>query len=381
MKVTFFAVESTNYDYESAEYRVTAIILDTAHYRLFRPVRSDLLSTDAKTHFIKLDFINKGIDAVNLPSILRSKSVTETVPAYFKEKEPPIISYTYTKTIASKIFNFSSTLLDLDYHQFHNNPSPCECNTSSHLYQPYGHVITGDLSIIPNSKLRDMIAKGPKYREPCKVDWDKNLSLLCEAVDQYALQWAKREIVELSVLSSWKEMVKGQIEERISKLKQNFKQPTDNVLQNVDVKACLSDLHNKYVFVPAEKAPNNIIIICKRYYIETLIKELGLDNCFTPTGNSTYTSCQMSSEDIVNTHDTFMKSLGIELSDNDKRLPYLYWNPKLHKSPVKHRFIAGSSKCTTKQLSSLLTKILTVIKTGLEKYCSIKTSHTGINNM
>ena len=128
------------------------------------------------------------------------KSVTETVPTYFKEKEPPIISYTYTKTIASKIFNFSSTLSDLDYHQFHNNPTQCECNTSSHLYQPYGHVITGDLSIIPNSKLRDLIAKGPKYREPCKVDWDKNLSLLCEAVDQYALQWTKREMVELSMV-------------------------------------------------------------------------------------------------------------------------------------------------------------------------------------
>ena len=52
-----------------------------------------------------------------------------------------------------------------------------------------------------------------KYREPRKVDWDKNLSLLCEAVDQYALQWAKWQIVELSVLSSWKEMVKRQIEE------------------------------------------------------------------------------------------------------------------------------------------------------------------------
>ena len=76
------ALESTNYNNESAEYKVTAIILDTAHYKLFRPVRSDQ-STDAKTHFIKLDFINKGIDAVNLPSILRSKSVTETVPTYF----------------------------------------------------------------------------------------------------------------------------------------------------------------------------------------------------------------------------------------------------------------------------------------------------------
>ena len=122
------------------------------------------------------------------------------------------------------------------------------------------------------------------------------------------------------------------------------------MLQNADVKAFLSNLHNKYVFLPADKAPNNIIIICKRYHIETLIKELGLDNCSTPTGNSTYISCQMSFEDIVNTHDTFMKSLGIELSDDDKRLPYLYWIPKLHKSPVKHRFITGSSKCTVVQL-------------------------------
>ena len=171
--------------------------------------------------------------------------------------------------------------------------------------------------------MRDLIAKGPKYREPCKVDWDKNLSLLCEAVDQYALQWAKREMVELSVLLSWKEMVKGQIEECISKLKQNFKQPTGKVLQNVDVKACLSDLHNKYVFIPADKAPNNIIIICKRYYIETLIKELELDNCSTPTGTQPTLHVQMSSEDIVNTHDTLMTSLGIELSEEDKRLPYL----------------------------------------------------------
>ena len=59
----------------------------------------------------------------------------------------------------------------------------------------------------------------------------------------------------------------------------------------------------------------------------------------------------MSSEDIVNTHNTFMKTLGTELSEEDKRLLYLYWTPKLHKSPVKHRFIAGSSKSSTKQLS------------------------------
>ena len=106
-------------------------------------------------------------------------------------------------------------------------------------------------------------------------------------------------------------------------------------------------------------------------------KKLGLDNCSTPTGNLTYTSGQMLSEDIASTHDTFMTSLGIELSDDNKRLPYLYWTPKLHKSPVKHRFIACSSICTTKQLSSLLTKILNSNKDWTRKilWCKDKPTH------
>ena len=36
------ALESTNFDYSSAEYRVTAVIQDIANYMLFKPVRSDI---------------------------------------------------------------------------------------------------------------------------------------------------------------------------------------------------------------------------------------------------------------------------------------------------------------------------------------------------
>ena len=42
-------------------------------------------------------------------------------------------------------------------------------------------------------------------------------------------------MVEVSVVSSWKEMVKSQVEECITKLKQNFKQTTGKVSQNADV--------------------------------------------------------------------------------------------------------------------------------------------------
>jgi hypothetical protein len=50
-------------------------------------------------------------------------------------------------------------------------------------------------------------------------------------------------------------------------------------------------------------------------------------------------------------------------------LPYLYWIPKLHKTPYKESNIAGSSICSTKELSIQLTKILSAVKEGQQQYC------------
>ncbi len=72
-----------------------------------------------------MKFLNKGIDAINLASVFRDKSVTDEVLVYFKEQERPIITYEYTNTIAGKIFNFSSVLSNLDIHAFLDNPPDC----------------------------------------------------------------------------------------------------------------------------------------------------------------------------------------------------------------------------------------------------------------
>ena len=147
----------------------------------------------------------------------------------------------------------------------------------------------------------------------------------------------------------------------------------------MDVKDTLHKLHANYVLVPADKAANNVIIVCKKYYIDTLVKELRINNA--NINNPTYIPIDDSFETIVKSHNQFITSVGLEISDEDQNLPYLYWTPKLHKSPYKHWFIAGSSKCTTKDLSCLLTKVLSTIKDGLVRYCNTKTSCNGVNNM
>ena len=63
-------------------------------------------------------------------------------------------------------------------------------------------------------------------------------------------------------------------------------------------------------------------------------------------------------ETVLKSQNQFITSVGLEMSEEDQNLPYLYWTPKLHKSPYKHWFIAGTSKCMTKNLSCLLIKVL-----------------------
>ena len=80
-------------------------------------------------------------------------------------------------------------------------------------------------------------------------------------------------------------------------------------------------------------------------------------------------------------HKSVLNSFGIQSNSEELDLPYIYWTPKMHKSPYKHRFIAASSKCSTKPLSILLTKLLTHIKQGLQKYCDTAYSRSGVNQM
>ena len=78
-----------------------------------------------------------------------------------------------------------------------------------------------------------------------------------------------------------------------------------------------------------------------------------------------------------------MLTFGNSLPEEDSNLPKLYWIPKLHKNLYKQRYtcIAGSGNCSTKPLSQILTRILTAVKEGLQKYCDTTYARSGVNQM
>ena len=165
-------------------------------------MRSDVAAENPK-HFMKIKFLNKAVDAINLSALLQSISVTDKLPVYFR-----IHQHTLTLLPANyltlhqpfQIWMFLNISLIHKLASVHKESKFC--------YEPHGPVITGDLRIIENATLRELVAKGPKYREPNRVNWKATQTIFLESIDLYAKNWSKREQVELRHLSEWKDQLK-----------------------------------------------------------------------------------------------------------------------------------------------------------------------------
>lgn len=106
----------------------------------------------------------------------------------------------------------------------------------------------------------------------------------------------------------------------------------------------LDRLHNQYVLDPADKAGNNIVFILygTSYCV---LKDLSFNSTLN---NPTYTHSSLSRQKILQNYQSVLAIFNIPNKQNEFDLPYLYWIPKLHKDPYKHRYIAVSTTCFTK---------------------------------
>ena len=61
------------------------------------------------------------------------------------------------------------------------------------------------------------------------------------------------------------------IERMRNKHKQSDRQYRKQVLRDKAHLKYLSELHEEYVLVPADKAVNNVSVVCKKYYLDVVI--------------------------------------------------------------------------------------------------------------
>ena len=116
--------------------------------------------------------------------------------------------------------------------------------------------------VTENVNLRELVSKGPKCRKSNKINYS-------------ATEICSLNPLNLTCLSEWKDRVKELAVDCILGLKGKFRSPKCKVLNQPDVK---DTLHADFVLVPSDKAANNAIVVCKKYYTETLVKELSINS-------------------------------------------------------------------------------------------------------
>ena len=89
---------------------------------------------------------------------------------------------------------------------------------------------------------------------------------------EYKCKWSKKEGVDIR---EWKHKVNEGIRRRIRLLcRKHINRRKQHVLKSRKHLNYLRKLQGKYVLVPADKAANNVIVVCKKYYLEVVISEL-----------------------------------------------------------------------------------------------------------
>ena len=342
-------------------------------------------NTHVEREFIVMPFCCKFIDRLDMHSIFRDSSLEALLPSAMKDFLPLKLYYKYISPIGRKLFNYGSFLKDLNITKIQDIVNAeCSCSTSPFLYPPHGHIITGDLNIIPNKHLRDLMAYGAKYREPSYMAPGNIKLSLNEYVDSFVTKMSRKYKDTMNCYKEWSAKVKEIISNRIDFFKVNCPRAfhvEESIFKRDDVQSVINSLHNKYIFVPADKAANNFVIVCKKYYVTVLMNELGIDfNTYACLGNVTYKPVQTDGNVIINKHINVLKDkFNIVCPEEDHCIPKLFWSAKLHKTPYKSRFIAGARNCTTKKLAIRINMGLKVIKEYFTRYCNTLYQNTGIN--
>jgi hypothetical protein len=187
-----------------------------------------------------------------------------------------------------------------------------------------------------------------------------------------------------TAFDNWKEKVLSVISNRITFYEKKCPEifdSKDNILEKEDVKRNLKSLKSKYIICSIDKASGNFSFICTKFYVQTLVKELGFDNITLDCiGNDTYKPCSEDESFFVNQiSETLQEKFNIVVEDNNLRLARIFWNPKLHKNPYKARFIAGARFCVTKQLNVQVNSCLKLLRQYFKKYCDAIFNNSGIN--
>ena len=131
------------------------------------------------------------MDIINISKIINDKNVKKILPAQFNKTEQISTVYTLTKTIRSKIFNHKEFIKTLDTKDILDNMNnlPCNRTTSPFTDASHGNIVRGDIRIFQSNKLRKLLCKSPKYRQPVSINFSNYKTEIKNSLTKFFSDW------------------------------------------------------------------------------------------------------------------------------------------------------------------------------------------------
>ena len=359
--------------------------LDMFNYK-FNPqtqITNPVIKT-APEFLLKLNFTHKIIEDINIESFIHSNSFTSLYP--LQKTQTPTIIYTYSTPNALSIFNYTEVFKNTIFTEFANNfnPSmlenpPCSCKNSAFMDPFHKHIITGNLDIVENTNLKKLFQLGPKHRTVPLLNIDKVYTHLITDFKSCIKTWCQKLYMQVSSFEACLNAFSVHCKTKLQACQNLYSNYNNVSLKDPSIESYLQDLHDRFVISPIDKAYGNIALTCKWYSIYITAKELGL---LPDSSSDTYINLHSTESEIIEDikHSFPIKNFDL-LDYKHETLPFIFPIPKLHKNPIKFRFITSSVKTFIKPALKATTQILRAVESQHKWYCDLLYSLTGIKHM
>ena len=164
--------------------------LDLIESRIYNPPASKTSKTKPKD-LIKLHFVNKGMDMISITKIINDKNVKKNLPTQFNKTEQITAVHTLTKTMQSKIFNHKEFIKTLDTEDILGNMNnlPFNSTTSPFADPNHEYIVTGEIRIVQNKKLKKLLCKGLEYRELVSINFSNCKGEIKNSFTKFSSDW------------------------------------------------------------------------------------------------------------------------------------------------------------------------------------------------
>ena len=200
------------------------LIVDTFFTKIFKgePPKK---SKSRPKYILPLYFDNKGLQFLRLNRILHKPELKSKLPPEFRDDDSPSVVYSLSSTIRNKILNYKDTVSKIDINDmetFGTGLHSCECSSSEFVDHNHKHVLTGNLQIIQNTHLRELIQKGPNYREPRPVHWKKCRDTIESGLENCSEKMIAGKSIPSEQMVPWKNEILKRVDEKIGSIKRRI---------------------------------------------------------------------------------------------------------------------------------------------------------------